>query len=155
MGLLNLKNHLYALPMGCKLEYGIYENTLIKSRSIDASKICGIGRYGFQFINHPDRLKEGLCRSKAGGSLENISIEEALNLSITKIDKTIKEYGPDSVAILLGSRLSNESLYSIKRFAESAGINKLISDIDFYDRQYFNITRNFRHLYAKRKDRRY
>lgn len=137
------ESHCMLCPMGCKLEYGIYENTLIKSRSIDASKICGIGRYGFQFINHPDRLKEGLYRSKVGGSLENISIEEALDLSITKIDKTIKEYGPDSVAILVGSRLSNESLYSIKRFAESAGINKLISDIDFYDRQYFQYYKKF------------
>ena len=136
-------SHCMLCPMGCKLEYGIYENTLVKSRSVDASKICGIGRYGFQFINHPDRLKEGLYRGKEGGSQKNISIEEALDLSITNIDKTIKQYGPDSVAILLGSRLSNESLYSIKSFAENAGIGKLLSDVDFYDRHFSQYYKKF------------
>lgn len=139
------KSHCMLCPMGCELEYGIYENSIIKARSIDASRICGIGRYGFQYINNPERLKT--CLYKKNGSFKNIDVEEGVNISTKKIQEIIKKYGADSVAVLLGSRLSNESIYNIKTFAKQAGINKVFSDIDFYDRHFFKYYKKFFNTY--------
>ena len=144
------KSYCMLCPMGCELEYGKHENTIVKSRSIDASMICGIGRYGFQHINNPERLKKALYRDKESGHFKNISTDEAVNLSASKVHEIIKQYGPDSVAILVGSRLSNESIYSIKTFAENAGINKVISDLDFYDRQFFQYYKKFFNSYMSK-----
>lgn len=137
-------------PMGCELEYGKHENSIVKARSINGSMICGIGRYGFQHINNPTRLEKALYRDKESGDFKNISIDEAVNLSVSKVHEIIKKYGADSIAILVGSRLSNESIYSIKTFAENAGINKIISDLDFYDRQFFQYYKKFFNSYMSK-----
>jgi NADH dehydrogenase/NADH:ubiquinone oxidoreductase subunit G len=110
--------------------------------------ICGIGRYGFQFVNNPERLKISLYKEK--GIFKNMNVEEAVNLSTNKIQEIVKEYGENSIAKLVGSRLSNQSIYSIKKFAKSNRINKVLSDIDFYDRHFYKYYKKFFNTYLSK-----
>jgi NADH dehydrogenase/NADH:ubiquinone oxidoreductase subunit G len=139
------KSYCVLCPIGCEIEYGIHENTIIKARSMDASMICGMGRYGFQYVNNPERLKTALV--KENGTFKDCSVEEAVKLSTEKIEGIINNFGADSVAILLGSRLSNESVLSIKTFAEHFDVKKILSDIDFYDRGFFKYYKKFFNTY--------
>jgi NADH-quinone oxidoreductase subunit G len=69
-------------------------------------------RFAHGFINHPDRLKTPLIRYKKGGRLIPATWDEALSYVAQKF----KEYG-EEVGVIASCRLTNESIWTLKRFA--------------------------------------
>jgi NADH dehydrogenase/NADH:ubiquinone oxidoreductase subunit G len=72
-------------------------------------------RFGHEFINHPDRIKTPLIRYKKGGKLIPATWDEAIHYVANKF----KEYGND-VGVIASARLTNESIFALKRFATEA-----------------------------------
>ncbi|WP_065079509.1 formate dehydrogenase H subunit alpha, partial [Clostridium ragsdalei] len=64
--------------------------------SVNQGKLCSKGRFGFDFVHHKDRLTNPLIRKE--GKLVEVTWEEAIGFIVSKIKKTVKEYGSDSVA---------------------------------------------------------
>jgi predicted molibdopterin-dependent oxidoreductase YjgC len=86
--------------------------------------LCVKGRYGYSFIDHPDRLNRPLVRK--GGELVEASWEEALDLVARSIREAVDNAGPDSVAFLTSARCTNEENYLMQKFARAVvGTNNI------------------------------
>ncbi len=69
-------------------------------------------RFAHEFINHSDRIKTPMIRYSKGGKLIPATWDAALEFGANKL----KEYG-SSVGVVASPRLTNESIYALKRFA--------------------------------------
>lgn len=86
--------------------------------------LCVKGKFGYKFINHPDRLKTPLI--KRNGKFEKASWNEAYELIANKINETKKKYGADSLAGLTSARCSNEENYLLQKlFRAGIGTNNI------------------------------
>ncbi|MGA1862920.1 molybdopterin-dependent oxidoreductase [Deferribacter thermophilus] len=122
-------------PVGCSVKYGKHENVIYKSSKGDNSYICSLGRYAYKYTDNQDRVNKPLI--KENGEFKSVEWNAAIDNVRAKLDEVIDRYGVDSAAFILGSRLSTEALYNYKKLAESIGINKIVTDVDFYNAKFF------------------
>ena len=109
-------------PDGCNLTVWtfrdkIYRTTSRRNDSVDEGFICDVGRYGYQFVHHPDRLKSPMI--KRGGELVECSWDEAYDAIIHKLKSIKEKLGPQAIAALVGEEESNEDYYVIGKFMRS------------------------------------
>jgi NADH-quinone oxidoreductase subunit G len=105
-------------------------------------------RFGHGFINHRDRIKTPMIRYKEGGKLVPATWDEALSLVATELT----EYG-NAVGVISSPRLTNESIFTLRRFASEAIGTDNFAIADEYDlRPFFN---NLSVPLATHKDIRY
>lgn len=123
-------------PVGCSVKYGKHENVIYKSEKGENSYICSLARYAYKYTEHSDRVKTPLV--KENGEFKSIEWNAAIDVVKSKLDEVLDRYGKDSVAFVLGSRLSNEALYNYKKLAESIGCEKIVTDVAFYNQKFFN-----------------
>jgi predicted molibdopterin-dependent oxidoreductase YjgC len=74
--------------VGCGIYLGVRGDTVVRVRGdkespVNQGNLCVKGRFGFQFINHPDRLKTPLIRKN--GRLEETTWDEVLDLVVSKM----------------------------------------------------------------------
>jgi formate dehydrogenase alpha subunit len=81
---------------------------------INQGSLCVKGRFGFDFIHHPDRLQRPLVR-KSGVFVE-VSWEEALGLVATKLNEIKDKYGAQSIGGISSSRATNEENYLFQKW---------------------------------------
>jgi formate dehydrogenase alpha subunit len=81
--------------------------------------LCVKGRFGMDFVGHPDRLTTPLI--KRNGKFEKASWDEAIKLIAGKLKKIKSESGPDSIAGLSSAKCTNEDNYVFQKFMR-AGI---------------------------------
>jgi NADH-quinone oxidoreductase subunit G len=102
---------------GCLLTLGSKEGKVKRVFSDPAAgpsdgNLCVKGRFGWDFIDHPERLKSPLL--KVNGEFREASWDEALRLVATEFE-TIKILSdPNAIAGILSSRLTNEEYYLSK-----------------------------------------
>ncbi len=81
-------------------------------------------RFAHEFVNHSDRLKTPLIRYKKGGRLIPTTWDEALRFTAEKLTS----FG-SSIGVIASPRLTNESIFTLKRFAtEVAGSDNYAVD---------------------------
>ena len=108
--------------VGCQLELQVKDDTVVGAQPLygEANKglLCVKGKFGYNFINHKDRLTKPLIRKD--GTLMEASWEEAIGYVADKI-KTIKaESGADALAGLSSARCSNEDNYVFQKMMRAA-----------------------------------
>jgi predicted molibdopterin-dependent oxidoreductase YjgC len=114
---------------GCLLTIGSKEGEVKRVFSDPSAgpgdgNLCVKGRFGWDFIDHPDRIKTPLLR--INGGLREASWEEALRYVVAGLEKAKAQSGPQSIASLLSSRLTNEEYYLIKHlFKEAIGSDQM------------------------------
>lgn len=107
-------------PMGCNINISVRKNDEVirflsrDNPEVDDSWLCDRGRFGFEFINTPDRLKSPILRRD--GAFHEVSWGEALDFIANKVTTIIDESGPDAVAGIASPRMTNEDLFVFKRF---------------------------------------
>jgi len=74
--------------------------------------LCVKGRFGFTFVNHPDRLTKPLI--KRSGALQEATWDEALDLVADKLVQYRGHFGT-----LASAKATNEDGYVIQKFARS------------------------------------
>lgn len=130
------KNQVCVLcPVGCDIEYGVFENKIIQTKKADSSYMCGLGRYAFNYLYNEKRLEK--CLIKKNNNIELVDLEKAFTEISLNIENIVGRYGNKSIAFIAGSRLSNEAIWAIKKLATGIGTEKVITDIAFYDRGFF------------------
>jgi formate dehydrogenase alpha subunit len=88
--------------------------------------ICVRGRFGFQFIDSPSRLKEPLVRTNAG--LQPTPWIDALETAASRLGAIKAQHGPQAIAGLITARCTNEDLYVFQKFMRTViGTNHLDS----------------------------
>jgi NADH-quinone oxidoreductase subunit G len=84
-------------------------------------------RFAHEFINHKDRIKTPLIRYKKGGKLIPATWDDVINFVATKL----KEVG--NTGVVASSRLTNEAIFTLKRFAKEAVNSDNYTVSDAYD----------------------
>jgi NADH-quinone oxidoreductase subunit G len=103
---------------GCKTTLGVRNNEIIRGNNRDRSGIngeflCIKGRYGFDFVSHPERLTSPLMR--INGKLEEVNWAKALAAVAEKFT-AIKAAG-GSIGVIGSNRTTNEENYYLRKFA--------------------------------------
>jgi NADH-quinone oxidoreductase chain G len=92
----------------------IYRITSRRNDAVDEGFLCDRGRFGFDFVDHPDRLKQPLMRK--GGEFTPVEWEEALKLTASKFKAVKDRFGSDALAGIGSPRLTNEDNYLLQKF---------------------------------------
>jgi NADH-quinone oxidoreductase subunit G len=101
--------------------------------------LCVKGRFGHPFVNHEERIRTPLIRYQKGGRLVPATWDEAIRFIAQNIDKTVSEHGNNAVAVLASPRLTNESVYALKKLAtevietENFAVSDMFSLKAFFD----------------------
>lgn len=115
---------------GCSLTIGS-KNGEIRRVFSDPEKgpsdgnLCVKGRFGWDFVDHPERIKTPLL--KVNGAFKEASWEEALRYVAQKLETIKDQYGPQAIAGIASSRLTNEEYYLLKKlFRNAIGTNQIL-----------------------------
>lgn len=135
---LDMKNTFCNLcPVGCEIEVDIHDNEIFRCRSTENSFICSLGRYAFKHPEHKDRVETPLMKNS--GRFSEVSWDDALGEFRSKINNIKERYGDESIALLVGSRLSNEALFGYKKLSDALNISKVVSDVEFESDNFYKL----------------
>ncbi|MFH1848157.1 MAG: formate dehydrogenase subunit alpha [Candidatus Omnitrophota bacterium] len=104
--------------VGCGIYLGVKDDKLVSSRGdaespVNKGSLCVKGRFGYDFVNHPDRLTAPLI--KKDGKFAKVSWGEALKFIADKFSK----YKGDVFSVLSSAKCTNEENYVIQKFARA------------------------------------
>jgi formate dehydrogenase alpha subunit len=111
--------------VGCQMYLGLKEGKVVTVRgdrvnNVNKGRLCVKGRFGFEFIHHPDRLTAPLLRRN--GKFEEATWDEALDL----VAKKLAGYKPGEVAVVSSAKCTNEENYIAQKFARAVlGTNSI------------------------------
>jgi predicted molibdopterin-dependent oxidoreductase YjgC len=80
--------------------------------------LCVKGRFGYEFVGSPERLKTPLVRKD--GKLVKASWGEALDYTAKRLSDIKEKHGPDSIGGLSSARCTNEENYLFQKFMRAA-----------------------------------
>ncbi len=104
--------------VGCEMYLKTKNNLVVgvepSNGPANKGMLCVKGKFGFEFINHSDRLKTPLI--KKNGEFVESSWDEALDLIAKKISDTKNSFGADVFAGLSSARVTNEENYLFQKF---------------------------------------
>jgi len=105
---------------GCQLELNtLADRKVVKvttkgEAGVNQGSLCVKGRFGFDFIHHPERLQEPLV--KKSGDFAEASWEEALGLIATKFQEIKEKYGAQSIGGISSPRGTNEENFLFQKW---------------------------------------
>jgi len=128
--------------VGCSIYLGVRDNKVVTVRGdpegpANRGSLCVKGRWGYDFLSHPERLTKPLIRlpgvaRKAGqdGQVHQIfreaSWDEALELAANKLLELRQAHGADSIAALSSAKCTNEDNYVMQKFVRAViGTNNI------------------------------
>ncbi len=128
--------------VGCTVELNVKDNHIIRVTSspegmVNGMRLCVKGRYGYDFVHHPDRLTKPLVRDyllngtkRAGGADRGkwveVDWETALSITTKKIVELRDSFGADSIGVLSSAKCTNEENYLMQKFARQVvGTNNI------------------------------
>jgi len=121
--------------VGCSIYLGVRGNEIVEVRGdkespVNKGGLCVKGRFGFDFVSHPDRLTSPLIRKEGwskdvevNGNFKDIFREatwdEALELVADRFLRMKAEHGPDSLGVLSSAKFTNEENYLVQKFTRA------------------------------------
>ena len=104
--------------VGCNVRIDVRVDKVMRLMSrtndeIDDGWLCDRGRWGFEFVNSPQRLRTPLIRR--GGKLEPASWDEAFFFIASRLQGIIKNHGAKAVAGIGSTRTTNEEAYLFQK----------------------------------------
>jgi len=104
--------------VGCNYYLGVRGDKVVSARGdresvVNKVNLCVKGRFGYEFINHPERLRIPLI--KKNGEFVESTWDEALDLIAEKFSQNKKE----KFAVFSSARCTNEENYLIQKFTRA------------------------------------
>ena len=115
--------------VGCQFDAQLHDGKVVAMKPVEDSPVneghaCVKGRFAFDYIYSPDRLKAPLIRKN--GSFVEASWDEAISLIASNFKRIIAEHGPDALGGISSSRGTNEENYLMQKFFRAAlGTNNI------------------------------
>lgn len=118
--------------VGCQLDLNVRAGKIIRVTSrpgspVNGLQLCVKGRYGYDFVHHPDRLTGPLVRQyllegreRHGSSRDDwmpVDWETALNLVAEKLVAIKRESGSRAIGVLSSAKCTNEENYLMQKLA--------------------------------------
>jgi predicted molibdopterin-dependent oxidoreductase YjgC len=126
--------------VGCQLDLNVKDGRIIGVTSnaeapVNGMALCVKGRYGYDFIHHPERLTrpkvrkyllERIPRPKGRGEWVEVDWDTALDITAEKLRYARDTYGSDSVGVLASAKCLNEENYLMNKLARQViGTNNI------------------------------
>ncbi len=114
--------------VGCSFNIWTRDRHILKVEPLDGPtngiSTCIKGKFGWDFVNSPDRLTKPLIRE--GGKFREASWDEALDLVARRFAEIKAKSGPDSLAFVSSSKCTNEESYLMQKLARAViGTNNM------------------------------
>ena len=108
---------------GCSFYLEVLDGEVIgtipcKTSPVNEGKLCIKGWNVHQFIQSEKRLKRPLLRKD--GVLEEVSWDEALDFTASRLSEIKETSGSDSLAFFTSAKATNEENYLLQKFARAA-----------------------------------
>jgi formate dehydrogenase major subunit/formate dehydrogenase alpha subunit len=131
--------------VGCQFDLNIKDGKVIRVTSnpkaaVNGMHLCVKGRYGYDYIHHPDRLLKPRVRryllegrdkremhafiytkdangTDQGWDWVETSWETALSITAKKLSAIRKQDGPDAIGVLTSAKCTNEENYLMNKLA--------------------------------------
>jgi predicted molibdopterin-dependent oxidoreductase YjgC len=128
--------------VGCQLVLHVRDNQIVQVEGAwdgpaNHGFTCVKGRFGYDYVNHPDRLTrpkvrkyllDGRPKTKDGGGGEWVETDwdTALNITAAKLRETRDTHGGDSIGVLTSAKCTNEENYLMNKLARQVlGTNNI------------------------------
>ncbi|HUG93163.1 MAG TPA: molybdopterin-dependent oxidoreductase [Planctomycetaceae bacterium] len=120
--------------VGCQFDVNVRDDRVVAVTSNPAAPVNGLslcvkGRYGHDFVDHPDRLLRPRVRREllsvdgwraprdARGEWVEVDWDTALDLVASKFAAVHRDSGPDALGLLASAKCSNEENYLVQKLA--------------------------------------
>jgi formate dehydrogenase alpha subunit len=118
--------------VGCQLDLHVRKGRIIRATTrqespVNGLQLCVKGRYGYDYVHHPDRLRRPQVRRyllegrpRPAGGRDNwipVDWDTALDLVADKFLEFKADSGPDSLAVIASAKCTNEENYLMQKLA--------------------------------------
>jgi len=108
---------------GCEMLLEVMDGKLIgtfpsKTGPMNQGKLCIKGWNAHEFVHSPERLTTPLVRKN--GALQEVSWDEALDFTASRLTEINAKHGGDSLAFLASARCTNEESYLVQKLCRAA-----------------------------------
>ncbi|MEN9801583.1 MAG: NADH-quinone oxidoreductase subunit [Actinomycetota bacterium] len=119
--------------VGCRITLESSRDEILRYQGVDSDPVnhgwlCDKGRFAFESIKTDKRLEQPMI--KRDGDLVATSWNSAIGEAADLIASALNEAGPSSIAIIGGSRGTNEDAYAWNLLARSIGVDQVDSQLD-------------------------
>ncbi len=136
--------------VGCQFDLNVKDNKIIRVTSnpkapVNGMHLCVKGRYGYDFVHHPDRLTKPLVRKYLlegdgtrtsakppvgthhdRGEWVEVDWPTALDITAKKLVGIRDTFGADTIGVLASAKCLNEENYLMNKFARQViGTNNI------------------------------
>ena len=110
--------------VGCQIDLHIKNEMIFRvngrfDNQVNHGNLCVKGRFGYDYVHAPDRLRQPLQRASRNDDLAAATWDEALDTVATRLRQIRDSYGPDSVAFLTSAKCTNEENYLLQKLARA------------------------------------
>jgi formate dehydrogenase major subunit len=114
--------------VGCSFDIWTKDRHILKVAPSDGPtngiSTCIKGKFGWDYVNDPDRLTTPLIRE--GDGFREASWDEALDLVARRFTEIKAQHGPDALAFISSSKCTNEESYLMQKLARAViGTNNI------------------------------
>jgi formate dehydrogenase major subunit len=107
--------------VGCSYDIWTKDRHILKVEPSEGAanniSTCVKGKFGGDFVNHPDRLQTPLIRE--GDGFREASWDEALDLVARRLGEIKAAHGPDALGFISSSKCTNEENYLMQKLARA------------------------------------
>jgi len=108
---------------GCGILFEVIDGSIhstlpMKTHPVNEGKLCIKGWNIYEHVNSYMRLTDPMV--KTFGRLIKTEWDEAISLTADRFSGIIQKHGPDSVAVLVSAKMTNEENYLAQKFARAA-----------------------------------
>ena len=108
--------------VGCQVDLHVRQDVVYRvagrfDSPVNHGQLCVKGRFGYDFVHAPDRLRQPLMRAAGGQPLRATSWRSALGHVAGRLRSLREEFGPDSLAFLASAKCTNEENYLVQKLA--------------------------------------
>ena len=115
--------------VGCQIDLHVKDGLIYRvngrwDNNVNQGNLCVKGRFGYDYVHAPDRLRQPLMRDQKPGFSEKpgfspVSWDTALDTVATRLKQIRDEHGPDSIAFLVSAKCTNEENYLLQKLARA------------------------------------
>lgn len=109
-------------PAGCQIEYhtrnGRVERVTSDDATFNSGNLCINGRFGYSYLNSPERLTMPLIRE--GNVQVATNWQKAMQEAVARLKGVVERYGPNAVAGISSPRLTNEENLLFRKLMRDA-----------------------------------
>ncbi len=107
--------------VGCSFDIWTKDRHILKVEPGEGAanniSTCVKGKFGWDFVNHKDRLQKPLIRE--GDGFREATWGEAIDLIGRRLSEIKSEHGPDSIGLISSSKCTNEENYVMQKLARA------------------------------------